>query len=159
MTVTAPPMKTDSDELELSGDLSGVLSSWRGRASSDVSRTFQLYIGDTVQTIWAQLAWLAARHSRSWSITSTLFGDSALTLTVDIHDQEALVAIRRLATRVLEQSHESAPRPLKDRSRPPLRSGVSDADVAAARARQLAWLKGGGLKELANPERRGQVWQ
>jgi Arc/MetJ family transcription regulator len=46
-------------------------------------------------------------------------------------------------------------------------SGVSDtvrialqqAAAFSARARQVAWLKAGGLQELADPDQRGDVWR
>jgi Arc/MetJ family transcription regulator len=31
--------------------------------------------------------------------------------------------------------------------------------AAAARARQVQWLTSGGLGEMADPDRRGQVWR
>jgi Arc/MetJ family transcription regulator len=45
-------------------------------------------------------------------------------------------------------------------------SGVSDtvrtaliqASAAAARARQVSWLRAGGMAELSEPERRAEVW-
>lgn len=158
--MTAAPMKTDSDELELSGDLFGVSSSWRGRDSSDFSSAFQSHLAGTRQAISAQIAWLASRQSRSWSITSTLFDVGVLALTDGIpHLMASPTTIRVLAGLAVGQSHKSRPQPLEIKRRAALPTNVSDADVAAARARQLAWLKGGGLKELANPERRGQVWQ
>ncbi len=46
-------------------------------------------------------------------------------------------------------------------------SGVSDtvrmalqqAAAASARARQIAWLKTGGMGEMADPGQRGDVWR
>jgi Arc/MetJ family transcription regulator len=46
-------------------------------------------------------------------------------------------------------------------------SGVSDtvrialqqAVASSARARQVAWLKAGGLAEMADPDRRSDVWR
>lgn len=46
-------------------------------------------------------------------------------------------------------------------------SGVSDtvrialrqAAAASARARQIAWLKSGGLGEMSDPGQRGDVWR
>ena len=40
-----------------------------------------------------------------------------------------------------------------------VRAALQHAAAAAARARQVAWLTSGGLGEMADSERRGQVWR
>ena len=40
-----------------------------------------------------------------------------------------------------------------------VRAALQQAAAAAARARQVQWLTSGGLGEMADPERRGQVWR
>lgn len=160
MTKTA--LRTDSDQFEVSGeDLWKVPTSWRGRASSDVDSIFRHHLADSRQMIWTELAWLAARQSRSWSITSSVFDIGALTSS-DISPVAATTAsqaLRRLAVQLLEQLNDPVawrPNPEQHAALP---AHIPNADVTAARMRQLEWLKGGGLKDLADPEQRGQVWR
>jgi Arc/MetJ family transcription regulator len=40
-----------------------------------------------------------------------------------------------------------------------VRAALQQAAAASARARQVEWLTSGGLGEMADPERRGQVWR
>jgi Arc/MetJ family transcription regulator len=40
-----------------------------------------------------------------------------------------------------------------------VRAALQQASAASARARQVEWLISGGLGEMADPERRGQVWR
>jgi Arc/MetJ family transcription regulator len=40
-----------------------------------------------------------------------------------------------------------------------VRAALQHAAAASARARQVAWLTSGGLGEMADPERRDQVWR
>ena len=40
-----------------------------------------------------------------------------------------------------------------------VRAALQQAAAASARARQVEWLTSGGLGEIADPERRGQVWR
>ena len=40
-----------------------------------------------------------------------------------------------------------------------VRTALRQATAAAARARQVDWLAGGGLAELAEPEDRAVVWR
>ena len=40
-----------------------------------------------------------------------------------------------------------------------VRAALRQAASAAARARQVAWLRDGGLEPLADPEKRADVWR
>lgn len=40
-----------------------------------------------------------------------------------------------------------------------VRAALRQAASAAARARQLAWLREGGLEPLADPDQRADVWR
>lgn len=40
-----------------------------------------------------------------------------------------------------------------------VRAALQHATAASARARQVEWLTSGGLGEMADSERRGQVWR
>ena len=40
-----------------------------------------------------------------------------------------------------------------------VRAALRHAASMSARARQVAWLQGGGLEEMADAERRGDVWR
>lgn len=40
-----------------------------------------------------------------------------------------------------------------------VRAALGQAASAAARARQVAWLREGGLERLADPEKRADVWR
>ena len=40
-----------------------------------------------------------------------------------------------------------------------VRAALGQAASAAARARQVAWLREGGLETLADPEKRTDVWR
>jgi hypothetical protein len=40
-----------------------------------------------------------------------------------------------------------------------VRIALQQAAASSARARQIAWLKAGGLGEMADPDQRGDVWR
>lgn len=40
-----------------------------------------------------------------------------------------------------------------------VRLALQQAAAQSARARQVEWLKSGGLEEMANPEQRGDMWR
>ncbi|MGD9622306.1 MAG: DUF2191 domain-containing protein [Mycolicibacterium sp.] len=40
-----------------------------------------------------------------------------------------------------------------------VRLALQHATAVAARARQISWLQGGGLEDMANPRRRPDVWR
>jgi Arc/MetJ family transcription regulator len=40
-----------------------------------------------------------------------------------------------------------------------VRTALQQAAARSARARQIAWLQEGGLEEMSDPARRGDVWR
>lgn len=40
-----------------------------------------------------------------------------------------------------------------------VRAALQQAAARSARARQVEWLRNGGLEEMADPVRRGEVWR
>jgi Arc/MetJ family transcription regulator len=40
-----------------------------------------------------------------------------------------------------------------------VRTALQKAAASSARARQIEWLKAGGLGDMANPDQRGDVWR